>query len=77
MTIADHFTKLNENIPTVISLNIQRSVEGFLETLEKVRGPDQSALAAFTSLPTFLCEPYFAGIHVFYRPDKDLLGKRC
>ena len=72
--LLDHFTKLNENIPTVISLNIQRSVEGFLETLEKgTRDLINRVLAAFESAYLPLCEPYFAGIHVFYRRDKDLL----
>lgn len=73
--LLDHFTKLNENIPTVISLNIQRSVEGFLETLEKgTRDLINRVLAAFTSLPTFLFVSLISLVSTYFiARDKDLL----
>lgn len=73
--LLDHFTRLNENIPTVISLNIQRSVEGFLETLEKgTRDLINRVLAAFTSLPTFLLVSLISLVSTYFiARDKDLL----
>lgn len=73
--LLEHFTRLNENIPTVISLNIQRSVEGFLDTLEKgTRDLMNRVLATFTSLPTFLLVSLISLVSTYFvARDKDIL----
>ena len=73
--LLDHFTRINENIPTVISLNIQRSVEGFLETLEQgTRDLINRVLAAFASFPTFLFISLISLVATYVvARDKDLL----
>lgn len=73
--LLEHFNQLNEHIPPVISLNIQRSVEGFLETLETgTRDLINRVLSTFASLPTFLLVSLISLVSTYFvARDKDLL----
>lgn len=73
--LLDHFNQLNEHIPTVISLNIQRSVEGFLGSLETgTRDLINRVLSTFASLPTFFLVSLISLVSTYFAArDKDLL----
>jgi len=73
--LLDRFSRFNENIPTVISLNIERSIESFLETVQQTtRDLINRVLAAFTSLPTFLFVSLITLVSTYFvARDKELL----
>jgi len=69
------FEILNENLPNVMSINIQTSVQEFLVTLEKgTREFLNGVLATFSSLPTFVLMSVIALVATFFiARDKDLI----
>ncbi|HBN95038.1 MAG TPA: sporulation integral membrane protein YtvI [Firmicutes bacterium] len=69
------FEILNENLPNVMSMNIQTSVQEFLVTLEKgTREFLNRVLATFSSLPTFVLVSVITLVATFFiAKDKDLI----
>ncbi|NLJ79888.1 MAG: sporulation integral membrane protein YtvI [Firmicutes bacterium] len=69
------FERLNENLPPMVSLNIQHSVKEFLLTLEATtKDLINQVLAAFTSLPVFLVVSLVSLVSTFFiARDKDLI----
>lgn len=69
------FEILNENLPNVMSLNIQTSVQEFLVTLEgSTRDFLNRVLATFSSLPSFILVSIITLVATFFiARDKDLI----
>lgn len=69
------FEILNENLPNVMSLNIQTSVQEFLVTLEHgTRDFLNRFLATFSSLPSFILVSIITLVATFFiARDKDLI----
>lgn len=73
--LLDQIEILNENLPAVMSLNIQLSVQEFLLTLEDgTKNLINNVLATFTSLPTFVLISIITLVATFFiARDKDLI----
>jgi sporulation integral membrane protein YtvI len=69
------FELLNENLPPIVSLNIQSSVQEFLVTLEAgTKDLINKVLATFTSLPVFVVVSLISLVSTFFiARDKDLI----
>ena len=69
------FQHFNETLPPIVSLNIQRSVQEFLVTLETgTKDLINRVLAAFTSLPVFVLVSLISLVSTFFiARDKDLI----
>ncbi len=69
------FQHFNETLPPIVSLNIQRSVQEFLVTLETgTKDLINRVLAAFTSLPVFVLVSLVSLVSTFFiARDKDLI----
>lgn len=69
------FERLNESLPTIMSLNIQESVQSFLLTLESsTKDLINRVLSTFSSLPSFLIISIISLVSTFFiSRDKDLI----
>lgn len=69
------FERLNESLPTIVSLNIQHSVQEFLVALEAgTKDLINRVLATFTSLPVFVVISLVSLVSTFFiARDKDLI----
>lgn len=73
--LLEQFQRLNETLPPIVSLNIQRSVQDFLVTMESgTKDLINKVLAAFTSLPVFVVVSLISLVSTFFiARDKDLI----